>query len=138
LPQIKHSVAGIAIDKGSLFIARRKPGGDLGEKWEFPGGKVEDGENDIDALKREFREELGIAIEVGPFLTSAEFTHNGSKYLLNVYRIYFQPGNFTMAEHSEWRWTAPDDITGLDFVDSDRSLLPALKMYLEAEAGVKH
>jgi 8-oxo-dGTP diphosphatase len=138
LQKIKHSVAGISIDKGKIFIARRKPGGDIGEKWEFPGGKVEDGENDIDALIREYREEFGIAVEVGPFLSRAEFTHNGNKYLLNAYRIYFQPGNLTMTEHIEWHWITLDEIAGLDFADSDRRLLPMLKMYLEAEAGIKH
>jgi len=133
-----HSVAGIAIERGKVFIARRKAGGDLGEKWEFPGGKVEEGETDEDALIREYREEFGVAVETGPLLAASEFTHKGCKFLLNAYRIFFTDCHFTMTEHSEWRWAALTEIETLDFAGSDRRLLPALQAYLEAEAGANH
>jgi 8-oxo-dGTP diphosphatase len=84
-----NSVAGIAIEQGKVFIARRKPGGDLGEKWEFPGGKVEEGEADADALRREYFEEFGVAVETGPLLAHSEFFHQEQKFLLNAYRIFF-------------------------------------------------
>ncbi|MDR2110325.1 MAG: NUDIX domain-containing protein, partial [Spirochaetaceae bacterium] len=51
----RRSVAGIAVEGGRFFIAQRIPGGDLGGKWEFPGGKVEEGETDAEALIREYR-----------------------------------------------------------------------------------
>jgi 8-oxo-dGTP diphosphatase len=132
------SVAGIAINQDTFFIARRKPGGDLGGKWEFPGGKAEEGECDEDALRREYLEELGVAVEVGPFLASAEFTHNGNKYILNAYRIFFAFSGFSAAEHSEWRWASLSEIAELDFAESDSRLLPVLKTYLDAEAGINH
>jgi 8-oxo-dGTP diphosphatase len=121
-----------------IFIAKRKVGGDLGGKWEFPGGKAEDGEHDEDALRREYLEELGIAVEVGPLLASAEFTHNESKYILNAYRIFFASSGFSAAEHSEWRWASMSEIAELDFASSDSRLIPALKVYLDAEAGINH
>jgi 8-oxo-dGTP diphosphatase len=133
-----NSVAGIAVEQGKVFIARRKPGGDLGEKWEFPGGKVEEGEADADALKREYLEEFGAAVETGPLLAHAEFVHNERKFLLNAYRIFFTDYCFKMTEHSEWRWAALTEIEGLDFAGSDRRLLPALQAYLETEAGINH
>jgi len=133
-----NSVAGIAIEQGKLFIARRKPGGDLGEKWEFPGGKVEEGETDADALKREYHEEFGAAVETGPLLAHSEFIHHEQKFRLNAYRIFFTNYHFTMTEHSEWRWAALTEIAALDFAGSDRRLLPALQVYLEAETGINH
>jgi len=133
-----NSVAGIAVEQGKVFIARRKPGGDLGEKWEFPGGKVEEGEGDADALRREYREEFGVAVETGPLLAHSEFTHHERKFLLNAYRIFFTDYHFKMTEHSEWRWAALTEIEALDFAGSDRRLLPALQAYLEAEAGINH
>jgi 8-oxo-dGTP diphosphatase len=132
-----RSVAGIAITQGRLFIARRKEGGSLGHKWEFPGGKLEEGEGDADALRREFLEELGVAVEVGPLLASAEFTHNKNRFFLNAYRIVFGSYEFRMTEHTEWRWVNLEEIEKLDFADSDRLLLPGLQPYLETQSGVE-
>jgi len=129
-PQRRRSVAGIAIDGGRFFIARREAGGSLGGKWEFPGGKAEEGESDADALRREYLEELGVAVEVGPLLASAEFLHKGKLYLLNAYRIFFGSVDFTMAAHTEWRWGSADEIEAVDFADSDLLLLPALRGHL--------
>ncbi|MDR0456410.1 MAG: (deoxy)nucleoside triphosphate pyrophosphohydrolase [Treponema sp.] len=133
-----NSVAGIAVEQGKVFIARRKPGGDLGEKWEFPGGKVEEGEADADALRREYLEEFGVVVNVGSLLARVEFVHNERKFLLNAYRIFFTSYCFKITEHSEWRWAALTEIEGLDFAGSDRRLLPALQAYLETEAGINH
>jgi 8-oxo-dGTP diphosphatase len=132
-----RSVAGIAITQGRLFVARRKEGGSLGGKWEFPGGKLEAGEGDADALRREYLEELGVAVEVGPLLASAEFTHNKCRFLLNAYRIVLGSYDFRMTEHTEWQWAALDKIETLDFADSDRLLLPGLQSYLETQTGVE-
>jgi 8-oxo-dGTP diphosphatase len=132
-----RSVAGIAITKSKIFIARRKEGGSLGGKWEFPGGKLEAGEGDAEALCREYLEELGVAIEIGPLLASAKFTHNERLFLLNAYRIFFKSVNFRLTEHKEWRWANLEEINKLDFADSDRLLLPALQPYLETQASVE-
>jgi 8-oxo-dGTP diphosphatase len=131
-----NSVAGIVIEQGKLFIARRMASGDLGEKWEFPGGKVKNGETDVDALIREYFEEFGVPIKVGPLLAGAEFVHNNKNFRLKAYRVLFISRNFTLTEHSEWRWAALSEIETLDFAGSDRRLLPALQAYLERETGI--
>jgi 8-oxo-dGTP diphosphatase len=123
------SVAGIARRGNLLFIARRLSGGDLGGKWEFPGGKVEDGESDEAALIREFREEFGLRISVGPPLCGADFEHRGIRRKLRASLIELK-GEPRLREHSEWKWAAPEEIETLDFADSDLKLLPALKTYL--------
>jgi 8-oxo-dGTP diphosphatase len=130
------SVAGIALEGGKVFIARRPPGGDLGEKWEFPGGKVEDGETEEEALIREYREELGVPIRSGPLLGSASFEHQGKTRTLRAYRVYFTSHNFTLAEHSQWDWVSPEILGGPDFAGSDALLIPCLKDYLERESRV--
>jgi 8-oxo-dGTP diphosphatase len=131
-----NSVAGIVIEQGKFFIARRIPRGDLGEKWEFPGGKVEEGETDADALRREYFEEFGVSVEVGPLLAGVEFAHKRISFRLKAYRVLFVSRNFTLTEHTEWRWAALSEIKNLDFAGSDRRLLPALQAYLEREAGI--
>jgi 8-oxo-dGTP diphosphatase len=112
---------------GRFFIARRAGGGDMGGKWEFPGGKVDQGESDEAALKREYQEEFGVDITVGVFLGSAAFKHRGIERRVNAYRIFLSNTNFTLSEHTQWRWAALEEIERLDFVDSDLKLVPALK-----------
>jgi 8-oxo-dGTP diphosphatase len=128
---MKRSVAGIAITQDKVFIARRKAGGDIGKKWEFPGGKVEEGESDADALRREFLEEFNVVVTVGPLLASGEFFHNGQKFALNGYRIFFDSPHFNLTEHDECRWAALDELETLDFTDSDRQLFPPLFLLTE-------
>ena len=128
---VRRSVAGIALEGGKFFIARRLPGGDLGEKWEFPGGKVEAGESDEDALIREYDEEFKVAIKPGVLLGSVSFDHHGTTHTLRAYRIYFSGKDFTLREHTEWRWAGLGEMEKLDFADSDRKLFFYLKSYLQ-------
>jgi 8-oxo-dGTP diphosphatase len=132
-----NSVAGIAAEGGRLFIARRSPGGDIGAKWEFPGGKVEAGESDEEALVREYREEFGVTVTAGPYLGSASFEHHGKARTLNAYRVFFREMDFTLSEHTEWRWAGFDEIGRLDFAGSDSLLIPQLKAYFQGEARVQ-
>jgi 8-oxo-dGTP diphosphatase len=124
---VQSSVAGIAWDCGKFFIAQRLEGGDMGNKWEFPGGKVEGGESDREALKREYLEELGVEVLVGDFLGSAVFERRGIERQVRAYRVFFAASDFALTEHTRWRWAGLEEIEELDFVDSDRKLLPALK-----------
>jgi mutator protein MutT len=134
------SVAGIALRGERCFIARRLPGGSLGGKWEFPGGKAEEGEGAEEALIREFQEEFSLPIHVGEELGKSWFIHNGIKRTLLAYRIYFDSADpaprIILTDHEEWKWASVDEIEKLDFAPSDRNLLPALKAYLKAEPQV--
>jgi 8-oxo-dGTP diphosphatase len=122
MENLKRSVAGVAVEGGKLFIAKRVSGGAMSEKWEFPGGKVEEGESDEEALIREYLEEFGVNITVGPLLGSMSFEHRGPRYLY-AYRITFCSRDFTLSEHTETKWAELAEIETLDFVDSDRALL---------------
>jgi 8-oxo-dGTP diphosphatase len=123
------SVAGIVLEEGRLFVARRGPGGGLGGKWEFPGGKVEAGESCEDALAREFLEEFGVPVMVGQLLAGASFTHKGKARSLRAYMVRLESRRFTLSEHTEWRWVFPVEIPALDFAGSDLKLLPELEKY---------
>jgi mutator protein MutT len=129
------SVAGIALRDGKFFIAHRLPGGSLGGKWEFPGGKAEKGEGAEETLIREFQEEFSLPIRVGKRLGKSLFLHNGVERTLLAYRIYFDgDGPPVLSDHEEWKWASIAEIEGLDFAPSDLNLLPALKAYLETNS----
>lgn len=123
----KISVAGIIVEKGKTFIAKRKEGGDLGEKWEFPGGKAEDGETGEDALIREYNEEFGVQIKVEELLGETEFEHRQEKRVLKAYRAIFVTRDFSLSEHTEWQWASLEHIKSLikenNFAKSDSKLL---------------
>jgi 8-oxo-dGTP diphosphatase len=122
----KRSVAGISLRGGLYFIARRLPGGDLGGKWEFPGGKIESGESAEEALKREYNEEFGVRIGVGQKICEVGFKHGGKAFSLNAYFVDIGDAEIELREHSEIRWASFDDMLALDFAESDRKILPFL------------
>jgi len=122
------SVAGIALRSGLVFAARRKPGGSMGGKWEFPGGKIEPGETPEGTLVREFREELGLDIRPGALLGESGFENGGVRFRLRAYRVEFEGEPAFLAEHEEVRWLTRADLDELDLSPSDRSLLRFLPL----------
>jgi 8-oxo-dGTP diphosphatase len=125
---LKRSVAGISLSEGRYFIAKRLPGGDMGGRWEFPGGKIEEGEDCWKTIEREYMEEFGIKVRATLPIGEALFKHGDSEFLLSAFWVELPPNlmNIELHEHSEWRWASLDEILELDFADSDRKLLPFL------------
>ncbi len=99
----------------------------MGEKWEFPGGKVESGERDEAALEREYFEEFAVGVRVGCKLAGAVFEHKGDPVVLSAYAVELLSKDFVLSEHTEWDWASFADIERLDFADSDLKLIPELK-----------
>ena len=126
------SVAGIAVQDGKLFVARRAAGGTMSEKWEFPGGKVEDSETCAQALVRELMEEFGVEVSVGERLAGAEFESKGQTRQLEAFRINFLSFDFKPCEHTDWRWASCAEIEAMDFTPSDLKLLDGIKRHLKA------
>lgn len=119
-----RSVAAIAVRESRVLVARRKPGGDLGLKWEFPGGKVEEGEDDRAALVREFDEEFGAPVQPLRALGESSFTHHGRQRELCAWTVHLDPEtNLDLREHLEVRWVGTDELRSLDLAGSDRLLL---------------
>ncbi len=119
-----RSVAGIALRHARVLVGRRKPGGSLGGKWEFPGGKREPGESDEDALIREYDEEFGVAITVGALLGESQFANGDKRYGLSALLVDLRAEPAELREHDELRWLGADELALLDLAESDRSLLP--------------
>ena len=133
----KTSLAGIAFDGREVLIAHRNPTGQMGGRWEFPGGKADGPENDVEALTREYKEEFGIEIKVGELIATATFEHNGETVNLHAYKIEVPhkgiEKKYELTEHTEYRWADIDEIEGLNFVDSDMKLYPNVKKFILAE-----
>lgn len=120
------SLCGVVCEAGRCLVARRNPGGTQGGKWEFPGGKQEEGEGPEQALIREFAEELSVTVTLGRRLWVGSFANGEKTYRLEAWETFLQDRNFQLTEHQDIRWVAIADLTTLDLSDSDRQVVEAL------------
>lgn len=128
-------VVGAAIVDGArVLVARRGPAMSAPNRWEFPGGKVEEGESQAEALRRELREELGVDAAVGEHVgTGRARSERGDTIVLEVYRAELRAGRPTPREHAELRWVSASELDGLRWADADVPVLPAVAALLGAE-----
>jgi 8-oxo-dGTP diphosphatase len=129
----RRDVVGAAIlDRGRVLAARRTSPAEAAGRWEFPGGKVEDGETAEAALVREIAEELGCTIEVTSWLSGA--APIGESHLLTVAVTRLVGGQPAPREHDRVRWLDRDRLDDVDWLDPDRPFLPAIASVLGSDA----
>lgn len=93
------------------------------EHWEFPGGQVEEGENDYEALIREIREEMGWDIFVGRRIGEIYHEYPDYDITLTAYRCRGGEGDFQLFSHLDARWLTREEMEGLNWTEADRKLL---------------
>lgn len=125
-PPLEVAVAIIHQD-GKVLIAQRLPGDSFGGYWEFPGGKVNTGEEMQAALEREIREELGIRIEVGMERMVLEHRYPSRTIRLHCFDCRVAEGQPRSMESVEWRWVLPGELNQFDFPPASRTLIAALQ-----------
>jgi len=123
---IRQVVAAVIEREGKILIARRKPGLVAGGMWEFPGGKLEDGETAEKCLEREIEEELGVCSRVGKLLCSVPFSGALTAFELLAFRTELLSDSFKLTDHDEIRWQAPGDMDEALFSKPDRPVVRML------------
>ena len=119
-------VAGVIERGGEILCAQRGTSQRHAGMWELPGGKVEPGESDAEALVRELEEELGVIVRVGEQLGTSDHDYPGQAIRLVAYRCTIDQGQPVASEHAEIRWVAPGSLAGLDWAPADRPLVRRL------------
>ncbi len=124
-------IVGAAIIQNSrvLACARTEPP-EFAGRWEFPGGKVEPGETEIEALVRECVEELGVSVHVG-VRVGADIPLGHGWAVLKVYTAKLYDGAVPqLIEHGDMRWLAASELGSVDWLPADAPIVAALPPFL--------
>lgn len=123
-------VAGLFIKDGKFMICQRPAYKKRGLLWEFVGGKVEEGETKEQALVRECREELGIAVSVKEKFFEEVFNYPDLPINLTVFYAEIASGEITLLEHNDLKWIKPSDAEKYEFCPADYPVLEEIKRRL--------
>lgn len=120
--------AALLFENGKLFATKRgdSPYAYVAHKYEFPGGKIEEGERGEDAVKRELREELDMEIEVGGLYATETFEYPDFIITLFVYECE-RKSDFSLKEHESWAWIAPCDLDITTWAPADADIVASIK-----------
>ena len=124
---MKRVVAALIWKKGKILICQRTRHQPMPLKWEFPGGKIEEGEQPRDALRRELDEELGIAAVVGDEVARLQHQYpSGSAVELRFYDVRHYSGELENRIFRDVVWADPAELPSYDFLDADLELVKNL------------
>lgn len=121
--KIINVTAAIIERDGKFLIAKRKKGKHLENKWEFPGGKIEQKETPEECLARELKEEFGIIAEITDFIAESTFDYGDRKIKLLGYRAKYISGEFRLNAHDDMKWIFANEFIGFDFAEADLPLI---------------
>lgn len=124
-------VAALFLEKGRIFLAQRGAGQSSAGCWELPGGKVETGEQEQEALQREIEEELAGHIIVGDFWRESVVELEDVSIQMRVYRCK-RSSEFVLSEHQSMLWADSSQLAVLRFAPADVPLIPELLQLLNS------
>ena len=122
-------VAAIIIHDQKIFATQRGYG-EFKDGWEFPGGKIEQGETSQEALVREIKEELDTEIEVKDFLETVEYDYPTFHLSMDCFFCTIKSGKLVLKEHEAAKWLTVDTLDSVNWLPADRGLIEAIKMYM--------
>ena len=119
--------AGLIMCDGKILIGQRKHGKSLEYKWEFPGGKLEEGETLTECLQRELMEEMQLDIEVGGHFIDSEYTYDFGTVVLHVFWASCKNQHIPVVlEHEQYKWVTLNELPNYDFAPADKPVIEAI------------
>lgn len=116
--------------ENKILVAQRSDKMKLPLKWEFPGGKLEKREDEVDCIKREIKEELNIEIEVFKKLSNSIYDYGNFKINLIPFMAKYISGEILLSEHKDYRLLEKSELLNLDWAEAD---IPILDEFLKFE-----
>lgn len=119
-------VAAIITHNNQIFATQRGYG-EFKDGWEFPGGKIEEGETPQQALIREIREELDTEIEVGELVDTVEYDYPTFHLSMDCFLCTVKSGDLVLKEHEAARWLTRETLDSVEWLPADKGLIEKLK-----------
>jgi 8-oxo-dGTP diphosphatase len=113
-----------------ILVTQRSEKMKLPLKWEFPGGKLEDGESEIDCIKREIKEEINIEIEILEKISNSIYDYGTFKINLIPFISKYVSGEIILSEHKDYKLLDKSELLNLDWAEAD---LPIVEEFLKLE-----
>ena len=110
-----------------IIFATQRGYGEFKGGWEFPGGKIEDGETPQEALKREIMEELDTVIEVGELIHTVEYDYPAFHLSMDCFLASIVSGELGLKEHEDARWLSMDELDDLEWLPADVELVERIE-----------
>jgi len=130
MSKIINVTCAIILKDKKILVAQRNEKMKLPLKWEFPGGKLEINESEIDCIKREIKEEININIEVLQKLSNNIHDYGTFKINLIPFLVQYISGEIKLAEHKDYRLLERSQLLNLDWAEAD---LPIVEEFLKLE-----
>ena len=124
---MKQVVAALIVKDGTIMVCQRTRHQTMPMKWEFPGGKIEEGEQPRDALRRELEEELGIKATIGDEVARIRHDYSGGGSVeLRFYVVRSYQGEIQNRIFRDVQWAKPSELPRFDFLEADLKLVADL------------
>ena len=122
-------VAAIIIDNGKVFATQRGYG-EFKDGWEFPGGKIEEGETAQEAIVREIREELDTEIQAEELLDTVEYDYPKFHLSMDCFICKVKSGDLVLKEHEAAKWLTKETLGSVEWLPADEGLIEKIREYL--------
>ena len=122
-------VSAAVIHRDGKIFATKRGYGEYKGKWEFPGGKREEGESGEEGVDREIREELDSKVRIERLICTTDYDYPTFHLTMDVYLSTLIEGKLTLLEHEDAKWVSLDSIDNLDWLPADWSVIDEIKKH---------
>ena len=123
-------VVAAVIRKDDKIFATQRGYGEFKDGWEFPGGKIEEGETPEQALTREIKEELDTEIQVGKLIDTIEYDYPKFHLSMDCFWCEIMQGGLELKEHEAARWLSKEELYSVDWLPADVGVVEKIKKEL--------
>lgn len=129
-------VVAALIHHDGKILATQRGYGDFKDGWEFPGGKIENGETAEDAVVREISEELKVTVKPELLLHTVEYDYPKFHLTMHCFFCSIVSGKIELTEHEAAKWLLPQELNSVAWLPADVEVAIKLKEYLDSHTGI--